>query len=71
MSALAPALQAFFTDRLIRQRRASPHTITAYRNTLRMLIVFTAQRTGEPAHRLDVSDLDAHLGLPGQPAGRR
>jgi site-specific recombinase XerD len=61
MSALAPTLQAFFTDRLIRQRRASPHTITAYRNTLRMLIVFTAQRTGRPAHRLDVSDLDAPL----------
>jgi len=61
MSALAPTLQAFFTDRLIRQRRASPHTITAYRNTLRMLIVFTAQRTGKPAHRLDVSDLDAPL----------
>jgi integrase/recombinase XerD len=61
MSALAPTLQAFFTDRLIRQRRASPHTITAYRNTLRMLIVFTAQRTGKPAHRLDVYDLDAPL----------
>ena len=61
MSALAPTLQAFFTDRLIRQRRASPHTITAYRNTLRMLIVFTAQRTGKPAHRLDISDLDAPL----------
>ena len=32
MSALAPTLQAFFTDRLIRQRQASPHTIAAYRN---------------------------------------
>ena len=42
MSALAPTLQAFFTDRLIRQRRASPHTIAAYRDTLRLLLVFTA-----------------------------
>jgi integrase/recombinase XerD len=42
MTALAPTLQAFFTDRLIRQRQASPHTITAYRNTWRLLIVFTA-----------------------------
>jgi len=61
MSALAPTLQAFFTDRLIRQRQASPHTITAYRNTLRLLIVFTARRTGKAPGRLDVADLDAPL----------
>jgi integrase/recombinase XerD len=61
MTALAPTLQAFFTDRLIRQRQASPHTITAYRNTLRLLIVFTAQHTGKAPGRLDVADLDAPL----------
>ncbi len=61
MTALAPTLQAFFTDRLIRQRQASPHTITAYRNTLRLLIVFTAGRTGKAPSRLDVADLDAPL----------
>jgi hypothetical protein len=38
MSLLAPTLQAFFTDRLINQRKASPHTIAAYRDTLRMLL---------------------------------
>ena len=32
MTALAPVLQAFFTDRLIAQRRASPHTIAGYRD---------------------------------------
>lgn len=31
MSTLAPTLQAFFTDRLARQRQASGHTIAAYR----------------------------------------
>ena len=46
MSALAPTLQAFFTDRLIGQRHASPHTIAAYRDTLRLLLAFAAQRTG-------------------------
>ena len=61
MSALTPTLQAFFTDRLIRQRQASPNTITAYRNTLRLLIVFTAKRTGKAPSRLDVADLDAPL----------
>jgi integrase/recombinase XerD len=29
MTALATTLQAFFTDRLVRQRRASPHTLAA------------------------------------------
>ena len=33
MSKLAPTLQAFFTDRLARQQRASPHTVAAYRDT--------------------------------------
>jgi len=40
MSALAPALQAFFTERLITQRNASPQTIAAYRDTFRLLLRF-------------------------------
>jgi integrase/recombinase XerD len=63
MSALAPTLQAFFTDYLTRQRQASPHTITAYRDTIRLLLQFTAQRTGKQPHRLDIADLDAPLVL--------
>lgn len=39
MSMLAPTLQAFFTDRLVRQRNASPHTIAAYRDTIKLLLV--------------------------------
>ena len=42
MTALAPTLQAFFTDRLIRQRHASAHTIAAYRDTWRLLLGFAA-----------------------------
>jgi integrase/recombinase XerD len=61
MSALAPTLQAFFTDRLIGQRQASPHTIAAYRDTLRLLLRFAAQRTGKQPSALDVDDLDAPL----------
>ena len=49
MSALAPTLQAFFTDRLIRQLEASPHTIAAYRDTLRLLLAFASGRTGTAA----------------------
>src|SRR5665811_2166979 len=61
MTALAPTLQAFFTDRLISQRRASPHTIAAYRDTFRLLLQFAADRTGKQPCRLDLSDLDAPL----------
>jgi len=59
MSALAPTLQAFFTDRLINQRDASPHTIAAYRDTFRLLLTFTQQQTGKQPTAVDVEDLDA------------
>ena len=59
MTALAPALQAFFTDRLALQRQASGHTVAAYRDALRMLIVFAAQEEGKSPSRLDIADLDA------------
>src|SRR5271166_1584380 len=61
MSALAPTLQAFFTDRLIRERDASPHTVAAYRDTMRLLLAFAQQRTGKPPSLLDLSDLDAGI----------
>jgi len=61
MSLLAPTLQAFFTNRLIRQRRASKHTIAAYRDTLRLLLGYAATRTGLPPSRLDLADLNAPL----------
>jgi site-specific recombinase XerD len=61
MTALAPTLQAFFTDRLTRQRNASPHTIAGYRDTWRMLLTFAAARTGIPPSMLDLEDLDALL----------
>jgi site-specific recombinase XerD len=61
MTALAPILQAFFTDRLARQRDASPHTIAAYRDTWRMLLGFAAASTGKQPSHLDVTDLDAPL----------
>jgi integrase/recombinase XerD len=61
VTALAPTLQAFFTDRLTRQKNASPHTIAAYRDTLRLLLAFAWQRTGTPPSRLGIEDLDAPL----------
>jgi integrase/recombinase XerD len=61
MSTLAPTLQAFFTDRLVRQRQVSVNTIAAYRDTLRLLLTFASQRTGVPPSRLDLAHLDAPL----------
>lgn len=59
MTAIAATLQSFFTDRLARHLQASPHTIAAYRDTLRLLLTFLHDRTGVPPSRLDWADLDA------------
>ncbi len=61
MSALAPTLQAFFTDRLTTQHNASQHTIAAYRDTMRLLLAFASERGGKPRSDLDIGDLDAPL----------
>lgn len=61
MTVLAPTLQAFFTDRLTRQRNASPHTIAGYRDTWRMLLAYAAARTAKAPSMLDLNDLDAPL----------
>src|SRR3989337_596886 len=61
MTVLAPTLQAYFTDRLIAQRRASPNTIAAYRHTFCLLLRFTTDRSGTPPSDLDIAQLDAPL----------
>ena len=61
MSSLAPVLEFFFTDRLAQQRRASPHTIAAYRDTFRLLLGFAQKRLGKAPSLLDLQDLDAPL----------
>jgi site-specific recombinase XerD len=59
MSLLAPTLQAFFVDRLAKQRHASPRTVIAYRDTFRLLLCFLQARTGKQPSQLDFEDLDA------------
>lgn len=58
MSALAPTLQAFFTDRLLRQRHASPRTVAAYRDAFRLLLDFVHVQTGKMPSAVDWDDLD-------------
>ena len=61
MTLLAPTMQAFFTDRMIDQKNASPRTICAYRDTMRLLLTFATETTGTPPSRLDIEQLDAPL----------
>ena len=46
MTLLAPTLEAFFTERLIGQRRASVQTVACYRDAFRLLVAFAYERTG-------------------------
>jgi len=52
-------LESFFTNRLIGQRRASPHTIASYRDTFRLLLQFAEQRLAKAPSRLTLEDLQA------------
>ena len=56
---LASLLQRFFTDRLVRQQRASPHTIASYRDAFRLLLRFAQERLGKAPSMLALDDLDA------------
>lgn len=61
MTALAPLLEAFFTERLIGQLEASPHTVSSYRDSFCLLLRFAQQCTGRPPHKLAIEDFDATL----------
>lgn len=61
MAALAPILQAFFTDRLMTQKNASRHTIASYRDAWRLLLGYAQEQTGTPPWKLQLGQLDAGL----------
>lgn len=54
-------LQRFFTDRLMQQRRASPHTISSYRDTFRLLLRFAQGQLGKAPTQLAFEQVDAPL----------
>ena len=54
-------LETFFTERLIRQKQASPHTIASYRDSFSLLLRFTQNRLGKAPSALTLDDLDAPL----------
>jgi len=52
-------LQAFFTDRLIAQRNASPNTIAAYRDTFRLLFEYARKQLRKVPSALTLEDLNS------------
>jgi len=58
---LPALLQRFFTDRLLSQLGASPHTVASYRDTWRLLLVFASAQLGRAPSQLRVEDIDVAL----------
>lgn len=61
MSSIAPTLQLFFTERMVKQLQASPRTVVSYRDTCRLLLRFVADRTGKAPSALGWQDVDAEM----------
>ena len=57
----AALVERFFTQRLMQQRQASPHTISSYRDTFRQFLKFVQQRLQKPPSRLTFEEIDAPL----------
>jgi len=60
-TSLAPLLERFFSQRLMQERRVSPHTISSYRDTFRLFLKFTQKRLHKPPSALAFEQIDAPL----------
>ncbi len=58
-TSLAPLLERFFTQRLMNQRQASPHTISSYRDTFCQFLKFVQQRLHKPPSHLNFEEIEA------------
>jgi integrase/recombinase XerD len=56
---IAPLVQAFFADYLVRQRRVSPQTVSSYRDTFRLLLQCLSRTTGKKPSDLSLDDMQA------------
>jgi site-specific recombinase XerD len=59
MTGFPLVVQQFFADRLISQLGASPHTVAAYRDTVKSLIGYACATTGKRPAALGWADVDA------------
>ena len=58
---LAVLLERFFTERLMQERQASPHTISSYSDTFRQFLTFTERRLHKAPSRLNFQEIDTPL----------
>jgi site-specific recombinase XerD len=56
---VAPLIQAFFVEHLVRYKRASPQTVDSYRDAFRLLFCFLHKTRGIEPAALRLADLDA------------
>ena len=55
----SPLCQSFFSKRLVTQRMASPHTVSAYAQTFRLFMAYAQKRLHTPPSMLSLVQLDA------------
>lgn len=60
-TSLATLLERSFIERLMRQRQVSPHTVSSYRDTFRLLLHFAHRRLHKPPSQLTLAEVDAPL----------
>ena len=60
-ASFAVLLESFFTQRLMQQRQASPHTISSYRDTFRLFLRFVKQHLHKSPSRLTFAEINAPL----------
>ncbi len=58
---LSALIEHFFSDRLMRQRNVSPHTIASYRDTFRLLLQFIHRQLKIQPSNLQLRHIDAPL----------
>ena len=51
-------LQRFFTQRLMQQKKVSPHTLCSYRDTFRLMLRFAQKKLHTTPERLSIEQID-------------
>jgi len=57
--AFAVLLQRFFTQRLMQQKKVSPHTLCSYRDTFRFLLRFAKKKLHATPEQLSIEQIDS------------
>jgi site-specific recombinase XerD len=54
-------LQQFFTQRLMQQKKVSPHTLCSYRDTFRLLLRFANKKLHTTPEQILIEQIDAQM----------